>query len=97
MEQKQFNKKLKEFGKIALPILVPLVGLKNNQATALIDFYVKEMTYYEIGEELGLTPDSVGNLICLARKEFNKKLTKQKKLIPLDIIPYLDLFNEQDD
>lgn len=97
MEQKEFNKKLKEFGKVVLPILVPIVGLKKNQAQVLIDFYVNEMSYYEIGEKLGLTTDSVGNLICLARKEFNKKLEKQKKIIPLDLIPYLDLFNENDD
>lgn len=96
MNQKEFNKKLKEFGKITLPILIPIVGLKNNQAKALIDFYVKEMSYYEIGEELGLTPDSVGNLICLARKEFNRKLEKQRKIIPLELIPYLDLFNENE-
>ena len=97
MNQKEFNKKLKEFGKITLPILIPIVGLKNNQAKALIDFYAKEMSYYEIGEELGLTPDSVGNLICLARKEFNRKLQKQRKIIPLELIPYLDLFNENEE
>lgn len=96
MDQKEFNKKLKEFGKVVLPVLIPVMGLKRNQEKVLTNFYVKEMSYYEISEELGITTDSVANLICLARKNFNKKLSKQKNLIPPDLLPYLDLFNEKE-
>lgn len=97
MDQKQFNQRLKEYGKAVLPVLVPLVGLKDKQARVLIGFYVEERSYFELAEELQMTTESIGNLICKAKKEFNKKLQGQKHILPLEVIPYLDLFQEKSD
>lgn len=94
-DQKTFNQKLKDYGKAALPVLIPLVGLKTKQERALIGFYVEEKSYYELADELNMTTESVGNLICKAKKEFNKKLEGQKAVLPLEILPYLDLFNDK--
>lgn len=95
MEQKVFNQKLKDYGKAILPILIPLVGLKEKHARVLIGFYVEEKSYYDLAAEMKMTTESIGNLICKAKKEFNKKLEGQKHILPLEVIPYLDLFNEK--
>lgn len=97
MNQKDFNKTLKDFGKIILPILIPTLGLKKKHEKVLIEFYVNEKSYYDICEEMNMTRESIGNLICLAKKEFKRKLDKQKNLLPLEVIPYLDLFNEKEE
>ncbi len=94
MDQKLFNQKLKDYGKAVLPVLIPLVGLKKKQAKVLIGFYVDEKSYFELADELNITTESVGNLICKAKKEFNKKLEGQKDIIPVDVLPYLNLFDD---
>lgn len=76
ISQKDFNARFKEFcrSKNLLKIIIPGAGLKSKYETVLIKHYIEEKTHAEIAEELHMTRESVGNLICKAKKELKLAL-----------------------
>lgn len=76
ISQKVFNARFKEFcrSKTLLKIIIPSAGLKSKYETVLVKHYIEEKTHAEIADELHMTKESVGNLICKAKKELNSAL-----------------------
>lgn len=53
-------------------VLIKSVGLRKKYEDVLILNYVEDLTYEEISKRIHLTPESVGNLVHKARKQFEK-------------------------
>lgn len=79
MTQAEFNEKLKNFtkSKIGIKILLPSLQLKRKYEEILWLYYVEELNHFEISDRMNITKESVGNLLCKARKEMFDVITKQ--------------------
>ena len=79
MTQTEFNEKLKDFtkSKIGIKILLPSLELKAKYEEILRLYYIDELNHFEIADKLHMTKESVGNLLCKARKEMFDVITKQ--------------------
>lgn len=79
MTQMEFNEKLKNFtkSKIGIKILLPSLQLKRKYEEVLRLYYIDELNHYEIADKLHVTKESVGNLLCKARKEMYDVITQQ--------------------
>lgn len=53
-------------------LIIKALGLRKKHENILIMRYVEELNSEEISEKLCITPESVNNLVCEARKEFDK-------------------------
>lgn len=93
LSQSDFNDVLKRMSKVYLKNLIPSIGLKFKHEKVLWLIYVDELTYAEAASELNMTKESVGNLVCKARKEFKYLVDKQNTLLPESIKNCLDIFN----
>lgn len=87
MTQSEFNNKLKEFAKskIGLKILLPSLQLKHKYEEILWLYYIDELDSSQISEKLHLTRESVNNLLCKARKSMLDVITKQYKILGMDL------------
>ncbi len=96
ISQKEFNKRLKEFSrsKTIFKILISGVFMKEKYEKVLWAYYVDEKSYAQIASELNITIESVGNLLCEARQEFNSIISSMGFLLPDDLQPYIKFFNE---
>lgn len=96
ISQKEFNKRLKEFSrsKTIFKILISGISMKEKYEKVLWAYYVDEKSYAQIAEELNMTMESVGNLLCEARQEFNSIISTMGFLLPDDLQPYIKFFNE---
>lgn len=79
MTQSGFNEKLKNFtkSKVGFKILLPSLQLKTKYEEILRLYYIEELNHYEIADKLNMTKESVGNLLCKARKAMFEVITKQ--------------------
>lgn len=79
MTQAEFNEKLKNFtkSKVGIKILLPSLQLKNKYEEILKLYYIDELNHFEIADKLHMTKESVGNMLCKARKEMFDVITEQ--------------------
>lgn len=79
MTQAEFNEKLKIFtkSKVGIKILLPSLQLKKKYEEILWLYYVEELNHFEISDRMNITKESVGNLLCKARKEMFEVITTQ--------------------
>ena len=68
--------------------------MKDKYEKVLWAYYVDEKSYAQIASELNITIESVGNLLCEARQEFNSIISSMGFLLPDDLQPYIKFFNE---
>lgn len=96
ISQKEFNKRLKEFSrsKTIFKILISGVSMKSKYEKVLWAYYVDEKSYAQIASEMNITIESVGNLLYEARQEFNSIISGMGFLLPNDLQPYIQFFNE---
>lgn len=96
ISQKEFNKRLKEFSKskTIFKILISGISMKEKYEKVLWAYYVDEKSYAQIAQELNMTMESVGNLLCEARQEFNSIISTMGFLLPDDLQPYIRFFDE---
>ena len=72
--QKEFNRRFKRLPKNIQRRLILRCGLRRRHEKVLLLSYIEELDYMAIGERLGMTSESVGNMLVDARKELKEKL-----------------------
>ena len=92
--QEEFNKRFKNYcsSKKILNVLIPGAELKSKYEKVLTLIHIEEKSHAEAADILHMSKESVGNLICKARKELKKSLDQtaefsdpafQKLILPL--------------
>jgi hypothetical protein len=99
VSQKEFNKRLKDFSRSKVPLKILLNGIemKSKYQTVLWDWYIEEKSYAQIAEELHMTQESIGNLLCEARTEFNSIISEMGFLLADDLQPYIKFLTNNND
>lgn len=63
---------LKELRPSVALLLIKTVDLRKKYEEILIMKYVEDLSYKEISDKLGMEEESVKNLACKARKQFDR-------------------------
>lgn len=72
--QHRFNENLKHLPTNAAMKLILNSGIRRKYSKLLVYWYVDELSYSDIADRLCMTEESVGNSLCLARKELKSIL-----------------------
>lgn len=69
MDKRKFTAKLNHTSKNVLRAIIPALGLHQRSERALTMKYIEEKCMWDIAEELGISYNSTGNFISVARME----------------------------
>ena len=90
MNTRDFAKKMRKASKNILKALIPALGLKRRVETALYLRYVREMSMYEVAEELGMSYESFSNYLCVARAEMLNVIEQDYDIVSEDTRKLID-------
>lgn len=89
--ESEISKKLKTLSKTALKVIIQGTGLKTKYEIILWKFYIEDKSYVEISDDMGIEITSVGKTLWKAKKELERIILKEKKVIPPEIYQYIEI------